>query len=469
MTSSGANIRSDPPGKLQPLERKDDDRKIVGKTSLNRAIFRIALPATAGYYMEFFYNIVDTFWVGKLGASALAAVGISTFSLWAVFTLTDVFASGTTAVVARRVGEEKYEEATHFAGSVLPGVVAGGFIIMILGLLNIDNLFAFIDPSPEAAVLGKNYLSIVLSGSVFVFLAVWCEFLFQANGDAKTPMKILGVSLGLNAVLTPLLVFGIGFFPELGIRGAAIGTFLSMGMGSSISLVVLVRRGLLPQNISGYKPSLGNILKVMRIGIPSSITGFTFCVVLVVITKIASQYGDEVLAAITVGVRLEDFVWVLCVGLYMSALTIVGQMLGSGDKAGAVKAGWRTMLMGAGTAAVFSVIFFFAGKWLVYPFNTDPVVLQYGEMFLKIDCFGLPFMVVGVILSGAMVGAGAAIIPMLVTVPLILLRIPAAILLSENAGLGVKGIFIALAATMVVRGSAMVFVYSRKKWLGTVV
>ncbi|MBC8277782.1 MAG: MATE family efflux transporter [FCB group bacterium] len=467
MADSGTNItqkfRSE---HTRPVSR-DLKRKIVGTVSLNRAILKLSLPAMGGWYLEFFYNIIDTFWVGKLGPSALAAVGVSTFILWSVFTLTDILTAGTSAIVARRIGEEKFETATNFAGSVIGSVFIAGAVVSILGLLNIDNLFAFVDPSPEAVEYGKSYLTIVLSGAIFVFISVWCQSLFQTNGDAKTPMKIFAVSLGINAILTPMLVFGIAFFPRMEVAGAAFGTFFSMLINSVVSLIILVRRGLLPRTLARYRPSLKNTLQVMKIGTPSSLTGFTFCIVLVGISQIAAKYGDEVLAAITVGVRLEDFAWVACMGLYVSAITLVGQYLGAGDQKNAVRAGWRSMWIGFAICAVFAVIYFFAGKWLIYPFNNDPLVLEYGQLFLKIDSISLAFTAMGVILSGAMVGAGAALIPMMVALPLLIVRIPLAIFLSENMDMGVKGIFLAMAGTMIVRGLMMSFVYSRKGWLKT--
>ena len=467
MTDSGLNITQKIRSEHTRPVSGDFKRKIVGTVSLNRAILKLSLPAMGGWYLEFFYNIIDTFWVGKLGPSALAAVGVSTFILWSVFTLTDVLTAGTSAVVARRLGEEKFATATNFAGSVIGSVFIAGAIVSILGLINIDPLFAFVDPSPEAVAYGKSYLTIVLSGAVFVFISVWCQSLFQTNGDAKTPMKIFAVSLSVNAIMTPLLVFGVAFFPRMEVAGAAFGTFFSMLINSVVSLTILVKRGLLPRTLKHYRPSWKNTLQVMKIGTPSSLTGFTFCIVLIGISQIAARYGDEVLAAMTVGVRLEDFAWVACMGLYVSAITLVGQYLGAGDKKNAVRAGWRSMWIGFTISLMFAFIYFFAGKWLIYPFNSDPLVLEYGHLFLKIDSFGLAFTAMSVILSGAMVGAGAALIPMLVTLPLLILRIPLAIFLSGNMDLGVKGIFLAMAGTMIIRGIVMSFVYSRKGWAKT--
>lgn len=465
MRDSDAKISVEEYSEHPSSAMQDWKRKIVSGVSLNRAILKLTIPAVGGWYLEFLHNIIDTFWVGKLGPSALAAIGVSTFLLWSIFTLTDIFAAGTSATVARRIGEEKFREATEFAGSVVPAVFAGGILVSIFGLASIDRLLNFVNPSPEAIEYGRAYLRIVFSGAVFVFFTIWCESLFQTNGDAKTPMKILLFSTVLNAALTPALMFGWGFFPRMGVAGAAVGTVVSLIIGSTASFYLLIKKGFLPRNWAGYRPSWKNSWRVIKIGAPNALTGFTFCLVLVFVSQAAAKYGDEPLAAMTVGIRLEELVWVVCQGLYVSAVTVVGQYLGSNEPLNAVKAGWRCMQFAWIWNGLFAAVYFFAGRWLVFPFNSDPIVLHYGALYLKFSAFGLIFAASAVTLTGAMVGAGATLTPMLVTLPSILLRIPAIRFFANFLGWGAPGIFFTMALTQILRGNAMIWVYSRKKWL----
>lgn len=442
----------------------DRSRKIVGGISLNRAILRLALPTMAGWYIQMMFNIIDAFWVGKLGPAALAAVGASAFAMWMVYTLAEIFSTGSSAVIARRVGEENYAAATEFAGRIFTTVVAGALIAGIFGLLTVKELYGFIGASPQATEYGIDYLTIILYGVVFVFLAVWGEAVFHANGDAKTPMKIFASALALNAGITPALIFGWGPFPRMEVAGAAVGTVFSQFIAVTVGLIVMMRRGILPRKARGFIPSKAYTIQVVRIGAPMSFMGFVFCLVFIVISRIISQFGDEPLAAMAVGHRLEEFAWVINSGLYMATAAVVGQYLGMKDTRMAVKAAWRSLLFGLALTSIVATAFFFAGRYLMMPFTADPEVLELGTKYLRINAPALIFMSPGIILTGAFAGAGATIFPMLVTVPIIALRIPLAYLFSGRLGMGAVGIYYALALAYILRGVAMLGLFVKVKW-----
>ncbi len=442
----------------------DDSRKIVGETSLNRSILRLALPTMAGWYLQMMFNIIDAFWVGKLGPAALAAVGASTFALWTVYTSAEIFSTGSSAIIARRVGENNFAAATEFTGRMLLVVAAGAAIVGALGLLTVETLYDFINLSPQATRYGVDYLTIILCGAVFIFMAVWGEAVFHANGDAKTPMKILASALALNAIITPALIFGWGPFPRLEVAGAAAGTVFSQFIAVAVGLAVMARRGLLPKSLRKYLPSKTYALQAVKIGAPTSFTGFVFCLVFIYISRLASEFGDEPLAALAVGHRLEEFAWVINSGLYIAVVTVVGQFLGMKDSKSAVKAGWRSLWFGTAATAAVAVVFFFAGRYLIMPFSDDPKVLELGAKYLRINAPALVFMAPGIILTGALAGAGYTLVPMLVTVPIIALRIPFALLFAEDLGMEATGIYYALALAYVLRGTAMLILYTRVKW-----
>ena len=454
---------SEHPTTLSPRAH-DLKRKVVGEVSLNRSILRLALPTMAGWYIQIAFSIVDAIWVGKLGPSALAAVGASNFAMWSIFTLGDIFAVGSASIIARRIGEDNYAEATRIAGRIAPSVIIGGLIVVMLGLPTVDKLYNFIGASPEATRYGSDYMNIIMIGVVFIFLTMWEESVFHTNGDAKTPMKIFALALTLNAVITPVLIFGVGPFPRMEVAGAAVGTVFSQFIAAVAGGIILIRRGLLPNKLRGYRFSKDYSVKVMRIGVPSSVSGFIFCLIYIVIAKFTARFGDEPLAALAVGHRLEEMAWVVCAGFYTAAVTVVGQYLGMKERAKAVKSGWRCMQWGLLFTGVFALLYFFAGKWLVLPFNNDPKVLELGAEYLRINAPQLLFMATGIILSGAFTGAGETVIPMLITVPILLLRIPGSLLFAEHWGLGAVGIWYALALTGIIRGVLMMIAYKTGRW-----
>lgn len=456
-----------PPLQVRPdiHSKPSSERKIVGSMSMNRAILRISLPTIAGWYLQMAFNIIDAFWVGKLGAAALAAVGASNFALWSIYTLGDIFAVGSSAIIARRIGEERFQRATEIAGRIIPAVAIGAVIVGVLGLLSVDKLYEYINASPDATKYGIDYMSIILMGTPLLFLSMWGESIFHANGDAKTPMKIFAAALALNAIITPAFIFGWGPFPRMEVAGAAIGTVFSQTIAVIIGAKVMRNRGLIPRGIKNYIPSLKLTTKVMRIGAPTSVTGFLFCIIYIFIARVAAQFGDAPLAALAVGHRLEELAWVPCTGLYMAAVAVVGQYLGSNDKKSAFKAGWRCLQFGLLITGILGVTYFFFGKYLVLPFSKDADVLLLGAEYLRINAPALLFMAAGIILTGAYSGAGATLTPMLITVPIIALRIPLSIYFAENLGWEATGIWYALALSSVIRGVVMIFAYSRGKWL----
>lgn len=441
------------------------ERKMVGRVSMNRAILRISLPTMAGWYLQMAFNIVDAFWVGKLGPAALAAVGASNFALWSIYTLGDIFSVGSSAIIARRIGEEDYSAATKIAGRIIPTIILGAVIVGVLGLLSVDKLYEYINASPEATGYGIDYMTIILFGVPLLFLTMWGEAVFHANGDAKTPMKIFASALALNAVITPALIFGWGPFPRMEVAGAAVGTVFSQSIAVVVGAIVMVRRGLIPKSKKDYRPSWKYSIQVTRIGAPASITGFLFCIVYIYIARIAAEFGDEPLAALAIGHRLEELAWVPCAGLYMAAVAVVGQYLGAKDKKNAYKSGWRSLQFGLLFTGIIGCIYFFFGKFLVLPFSTDSTVLEMGVQYLRINAPALLFMATGIILSGAFAGAGATITPMLITVPIIALRIPLSIYFAQRLGMGAIGIWYALALSTALRGVVMIMAYMQGKWL----
>jgi len=372
---------------------------------------------------------------------------------------------GSSAIIARRIGEERFQRATEIAGKIIPAVAIGAAVVGALGLLTVETLYKYINASPDATKYGIDYMSIILMGTPLLFLSMWGESIFHANGDAKTPMKIFAAALALNAVITPAFIFGWGPFPRMEVAGAAIGTVFSQTIAVIIGAKVMMDRGLIPKGISNYLPSLKLTARVMRIGAPTSVTGFLFCIIYIFIARIAAQFGDEPLAALAIGHRLEELAWVPCAGLYMAAVAVVGQYLGSGDKDNAFKAGWRCLQFGLLITGILGAIYFFLGRYLVLPFSQDSTVLQLGVEYLRIDAPALLFMAAGIILTGAFSGAGATLTPMLITVPIIALRIPLSVYFAENLGWEVTGIWYALALSSVIRGAAMTFAYSRGKWV----
>ena len=284
--------------------------------SIPKTIFSLALPVVAGMFMEFALLSTDYFWVGKLGATAQDAVTTSMVVIWTIWSLISIISVGITALVARYVGAKDLDRAAYYIKQGLAMALGMGLLFSFVGYLLTPGLVAFMDAGPPTMRLAIPYLRIFFAFAVFLFLVETAYAVFRASGDTRTPMKIGVAIIILNMALDPLLIFGIGPFPELGVAGASVATAFSMLVG----MIVVLRKiltGALGYRIGDpfrVKPNVKDMLKIGRIGTPIGSQQFVFIVVYWFLIKIVHQYGETAAAAMGIGNRMESFSYLMCVG-----------------------------------------------------------------------------------------------------------------------------------------------------------
>lgn len=458
-----------PPAGVSPIEpdiiNVTSSRRVSLEGGLNRSILRLALPAMLGMYIHLGFRLVDTFWVGKLGAPALASLGVSLFIVWTVFTLGEIFCVGSVAVIARRIGENNLKEATEVTGRIFFSVIAAGLAVTAAGIITLKPLVRFLGLSSAASAYAHDYLFIIYLGSVFLFLMIWTESIFRANNDTKTPFIIQACALALNAALTPALIFGIWIFPRMEVAGAAVGTVISLFAASSVCLVVLMRRGLVPANLRLYKPSLTTIKEIAKLGFPFSLSDLVFCFVYIIVSKIAAGFGDAPLAALTAGLRMEEITWLTAFSLHTAAATLTGQYLGMERKDMARKATLRCWQMGLIVIGIMAVILFTGNKIFIGIFIDHAEAIAIGGAYLKISSLSLLFMATMLILSGAFAGSGDTMPMFWATAPFYLTRIPIALFLANAMGLGVNGIWWAITISNFGMGITIFLAFNSNRWM----
>jgi putative MATE family efflux protein len=409
---------------------------------------------------------VDTFLVARLGADALAAVGSSMFVLWSMMALVEIVSVGTLALVARAVGAGDRTEAgsVAFTGGVM--AVALGVVGALVSTPLIDAVVAAMGLDAGPAEQAVAYLQVLLWGYPTLAGFFVLEGIFRGAGDTRMPMLVLTGCFVLNALLDWVLIFGVGPFPELGVRGAALATVTSRGVGCVVLLAILWRRagylGLGRPRRDGFEA--GRLGRIARIGAPASAAGLGFCAIYLVLVTITNEAGGTAaVAALGLGIRLEGFTYLTNVALGRAAATIAGQNLGAGNPERARAAARTAIRVGAALMLPLMAAMLFLPEPLVRLFIDDPAVVAAGSAYLRIVALALVPMVFEVVLNNVASGVGDTVPSMVVELVGTGLRIPIALGLVAM-GMGYVAVWWAIAITMVLKGGAFEIWFRRGRW-----
>jgi len=429
-----------------------------------RNIWYLALPMMGGNLLQNAFNIVDTIFVGKLGPSAIAAVGMSGIILHFVFVIIIGISTGTVALVARFIGAKKVPEAEQVAmQSLLLGVFCYA-VVVALGYPLAPLMLRALGAAEEVVVPGTTYMRIIFIGAFTMILSMLAGAVLRAAGDAITPLKILVVSTLLNIGLDPLLIFGLWGFPRLGVAGSALATAISRGIGAGILLWIVLRgRTIVRFRIAHVRVDFSMMGRIVRIGIFASVQAILRNLGGVVLTRLVAVYGTFAVAAYVVGMRLQMIVMMPGFALAMAVSTLVGQNLGANKPERAEQTAWITTGLGFGIMTFCGVLYIVFAPGLIRVFNAHPDVVRIGTRYLYILAGTLGFIGLSIILGRALNGAGDTLSPMVITgIGLLVLRLGFCLLFSWK--LDLMGIWFGVAASTVIQGVMMGVWFRRGRW-----
>jgi putative MATE family efflux protein len=429
---------------------------------LPQTIARIALPAVASSLLMTLFFSVDTFWIGtRLGSTALAAASTSVFWIWLLISIAEMVNVGLTAVAARRYGEGRAPEAARIAGDALVLSIALGAICAVVGIPMLPTLFGIMHAPQEVTTLGVRYLGTYLLGAPLIFGFFAVDAAFRAAGDTRTPFLLLCASVGVTLFLDPVLIVGWGPIPALGMPGAAIATVGTRAVAFALGLTIVGRRGVLKLG----RPDWGVLLQVVRIGLPTAVTGIVFSLIYVLVTRTATQFGTPALAALGIGHRVESWLFMVGVGFGAATAAIVGQNLGAGKPDRAERAGWLSVgfctLFGVAACIVELLI----PEHFAAIFSHDPAVIAEGAKYLRIAAVSQLAICAEIVLEGALGGAGHTLAPMLTSTTITAMRIPVAAWAA--ARYGSSGLWWTISLTAIARAVGMMVIWRAGKWKET--
>jgi len=434
--------------------------------SLNRAILLLAIPMVLEMVLESLFAVVDVFWVGRLGADAVATVGLTESLLSLVFAVGLGLSLSTTAMVARRIGEKNHRGAA-IAG--VQAIILGLTVSILIGLpcfFLAPRLLQLMGASPQVVTVGSNYARIALGGSGAILMLFLNNAIFRGAGDAAVAMRLLWVSNIINLVLAPRLIFGWGPFPKLGVTGAALATFTGRSIGVGYQFYRLLRGSehirILREHIRVNFSVLWRLVRVSLTGILQFAIAYTSWIGLV---RIVSIFGSAALAGYTIAIRIVIFVILPSWGLSNAAATLVGQNLGAKQPERAETSVWRTGLYNMlflGTLGVFFIVF---ADPIVRLFTHDPDVIPLAASCLRIISYGNIGYAYGMVMLQAFNGAGDTVTPSIVNFfGFWLLEIPLAYVLAIPLRMQAKGAYFSIVIAEAFIAAVSIILFKRGRW-----
>jgi putative MATE family efflux protein len=433
---------------------------------LGQAILLLAIPMVMEMIMESVFAVADVFWVAHLGADAVATVGLTESLLTLIYTAAMGLSIGVTAMVARRIGERNPGGAAEAAvQGIALGVVAAALIAGV-GLWLAPRLLAAMGAAPAVLALGTTYARVMLGGCVTIMLLFLVNAIFRGAGDAAIAMRVLWLANAINIVLGPCLIFGVGPFPRLGVTGAAIATNIGRGTGVVYQLYRLWRGD---ARVVIRRPQLTLKPAVMRTLLGLSGTG-TLQVLIgtaswIGLVRIISSFGSEAVAGYTIAIRIIVFALLPSWGLANAAATLVGQGLGAGKPDRAERAVWLAAFYNILFLGAVGAVFVLCAEPIVRLFTQDPLVAPVAVLCLRVISYGFLFYAYGMVITQSFNGAGDTLTPTLINLVCFWLwELPLAYWLARRAGLGPRGV--ALAVTIAFSTVAVVsgLIFRRGRW-----
>ncbi|MCP4896459.1 MAG: MATE family efflux transporter, partial [bacterium] len=439
-------------------DRITENRDLITTGSVDRGIIHLGVPAAFAALFQAGFLIVDTFWLGRVGPVAIAAASTAGFVMWFAQTLGDGAAMGSGSVLAHAVGSDDSEGAKRASVAGFVIALLGSFMVSAVGLALTGPIFDFMGTAEDVSAAGRSYLLVILCGMPAYFVFVWISAVFRATGDAQTPLRLLALAAAVNVVIDPLLIFGIGPLPPLGVTGAAIATVLSWVVGSGLGWIRLGSLGLRPTLRSLARPPSSEVWQALRIGLPLGIEGALFSLIYVLLTRVTTTFGTPAVAALGIGHKLEMLNYFVCAGMGATATTMVGQNLGAGAFERAQRAAWRTLFLTCLPVGAVTIALVGFPEAAVGVFSGDRAVIAAGVTYVLIVGFCELFMAFEVVLLGAFAGAQWTTMPAVIEVSLTAARVPLAMMLVWY-GWGVEGVWVAITVTTIAKGITLAVLF----------
>lgn len=433
--------------------------------SLVKPILWLAVPTVAGNLLQSAFNIADMYFVSRLGTTAIAAVSVAGLAIWLVWTSIIGVAIGSQALVTRFHGAGDQDSLRKAMATTLAVAAIVTLFLAAVGPPAARPLLRLLGAEPAVVELAFGYVMVFFYGGFTLIFLTLITAILRGLGDSVTPTVIVAGAVGLNIALDPILIFGWGPVPALGVRGAALATMLAYAAAFVAAAAVFTRRHLPWRAFAMSNLSRKMARQILAIGVPASAQMLTRATAAMVLVGFVAASGTAAIAAYGIGGQLTSLILMPGFALAMAAAILVGQNLGAGKTARAERTAMASVGICAGVAAVMIAgLLAFAPRWVAI-FDDTPAVVEMGSLYLYICAPAFIFVPLGMVLSRAMSGAGVSVPPLIVTAVVLLgVRIPLAYVLTKTFDMGVAGVYWAVTIPTVLEGLTMFVVFKTGIW-----
>ncbi|MHB1001657.1 MAG: MATE family efflux transporter [Armatimonadota bacterium] len=462
---------------MEPLDQTiPENRNIIRDRIVNghigRTVWWLAWPSAITMLLQTANGLVDAVFVGRLGSSALAGVGLASQIMLILMSISAAVSIGATALVARFIGSNEPEDAAiAVRQSVLISIVLSvisGVVIYLLG----PTILHAIGGRGEGLRLGVSYLNILLLGVTPFFLMFVLSGVFRGLGDVKTPLNIMIVITVISLVGDYLLIFGIGPFPRMGVVGAGIATVASRIAATLLYLYYIPKSHLRNALHGSWCPHWDWFRRIMNIASPAAVQGLLRTGASMLFFSILglTPEGMVGIAALTIGLRTEALAFMPGFAFSIAATSMVGQNLGASQPDRAEKSAWAAVWQGIWVTSAIGLLFIVFARPIASLFTNDPDVLPLAAQYLMLNGISEPFLAMAMVFTGALQGAGETRLPMYATIlTLWVIRLPFTYILAITLGLDAYGAWIAMSASTVLQGLATLWVFKVSRWTETTI
>ena len=434
--------------------------------NINRAILLLAIPMTLEMAMESLFAVVDIYFVSKIGINAIAAVGLTESMITITYSLGWGLSMGTTAMVSRRIGEKNSKGASISAVQAIYIGILISVPMMIAGIFFSEDLLKLMGASTAIIEDGAGYTKLLFSSNIIIILIFVINGVFRGAGDAALAMRALWISNGFNIVLDPMLIFGIGPFPEMGIEGAATATIIGRSIGVCYQLYHLFKsKGIIKIHKENLHLNLNIIIRLVKLSAGVTAQFIIGSASWIFLMRIISTFGSTALAGYTVAVRIIIFSILPAWGISNAAATMVGQNLGAKQPERAEKSVWRTGFFNVIFMGSVMVIYLVYANNLAAFFTDDKGVIASAAECLYIFSLGYMFYAMGMVLVQAFNGAGDTITPTIMHFFVFwLFQLPCAYLLAIGFSIGTTGVYWAIVISETIFTIVGYFLFKKGRW-----
>lgn len=426
-------------------------------------LIALSVPIISASFIQMTYNLIDMFWIGHFSAEAIAAIGAAAFFAWMSSALSLITKVGAEVTVSQSLGEGNKSKACKQALFGFSWSVYIGLTFALLLLFFAPQAIAFFGLDEKVSEEAIVYLRWISPGFLLTFINQLFSGIYNASGNSTPPFKINAFGLIVNIILDPLLIYGLGPIPSLGLKGAAIATSLAQlvvfwvfayrffsNKRSPIGKLTLV---------NPFKDVMG--FNLLRVGLPVGAQNLFFCFISMFIAQLAATFGKEGIAAYGVGAQFEAINWMSAGGFSTALCAFVGQNFGA-HRYDRIKKAFAYTTRVAGMIGLFvSIGFFLFGNELFSLFVADAQTALVGGGYLKVIAISQLFMILEIVSTGAFNGLGRTIPPAIVNISFNIARIPLAYLFVYTFGMGITGIWWSISLTTVIKGVLLYIWYSR--------